>query len=99
MLHDVHHRWFLQGNCSEAGPAPAGFGLTEPLPLGACAIYVEQEFMDTIQEVTLWMSNLYLVLAPTVGAKPSGLILHVRLLSLDLCLDLQPLIAGFYPGL
>ena len=55
--------------------------------------------MDTIQEVTLWMSNLYLVLAPTVGAKPSGLILHVRLLSLDLCLDLQPLIAGSYPGL
>ena len=44
--------------------------------------------MDVIQDVTLWISNLYLVLAPKVGAKPSGLILHVRFCCPDLVYNL-----------
>eukprot|EP00892_Ulva_mutabilis_P000463 jgi/Ulvmu1/10417/UM062_0013.1 len=66
----------IVGNCTEAGPAPAGFGLTEPLPPGACALFVEQDFIETNQKVTLWLSNLYVVVSPKVGDKESVLIYH-----------------------
>lgn len=68
----------MQGNCE--GPAPASFGLTEPVPAGACAVRVREDFLDAPLGTTcLLLDSLYMVVAPrTPLQRSSVLVLHVR---------------------
>ena len=68
----------MQGNCTGAGPAPAGFGLTEPLPPSACALFVREDFLNTEDKVTLWLSNIYVVVSPNAADNDAVVLFHVR---------------------
>ena len=77
-------QWFqytvrcMQGMCD--GPPPADFILREPLPPGACAVRVREDFLDAPSGTTcLLIDSLYVLVAPRDGATTlSTLILHVR---------------------
>lgn len=68
----------VQGRCSQ--PPPAAFNLTEPVPLGACAILVIEDGLDVpLGTHHLWLDSLYFRIA-TPGTRESAvLLLHVRL--------------------
>lgn len=71
----------MQGQCD--GPAPAAFGLTESRPAGACAVLVEEDFLDIPlgtgpQGSGLLLQRLYVAVASPAGSGSSVLLLHVR---------------------
>ena len=94
-MHDSPCRWFanglfsvpgdlphgvscVQGKCD--GPPPNSFTLTEPMPPGACAVQVREDFLDAPSGTTcLLIDSLYVLVAPRGGVDTSSvLILHVR---------------------
>ena len=94
-MHDSPCRWFatglfsvpgdlphgvscVQGKCD--GPPPKSFTLTEPMPPGACAVQVREDFLDAPSGTTcLLIDSLYVLVAPRGGVDTSSvLILHVR---------------------
>ena len=68
----------MQGRCD--GPPPDDFNLTEPLPPGACALRVREDFLDAPLGTTcLLLDSLYVLVAPRAEVMTSSvLILHVR---------------------
>ena len=66
----------MQGACDT--PPPAYFGLTQPVPPGACAILVTEDFLDVaVGTKQLWFDSLYVAVAQP-GPKPSSILfLHV----------------------
>lgn len=68
----------MQGMCD--GPPPEEFTLTEPLPTGACAVRVREDFLDApIGTTCLLIDSLYMLVAPGGDVVTSStLILHVR---------------------
>ena len=68
---------WLQGRC--ATPPPASFGLTEPVPLGACAILVKEDFLDVpMRTQQFWLDSVYVAIAAPGTSESSVLLLHVR---------------------
>eukprot|EP00892_Ulva_mutabilis_P000474 jgi/Ulvmu1/10427/UM062_0023.1 len=67
----------ITGNCT--APPPAEFMLTEPMPAGACAVLVREDFLDAPLGTTcLLLDSLYVaVSARTVTPESSVLVLHV----------------------
>ena len=75
---DVYALAHMQGRCE--GPPPGNFNLTEPLPPGACALRVREDFLDAPSGTTcLLIDSLYVLVAPRGEVMTSSvLILHVR---------------------
>eukprot|EP00892_Ulva_mutabilis_P000479 jgi/Ulvmu1/10431/UM062_0027.1 len=67
----------ITGKCE--GPPPPSFKLSEPMPPGACAVQVKEDFLDAPLGTTcLLLDSLYVVVAPRgPRSKSSVLILHV----------------------
>ena len=74
----------MQGRCGEL--PPESFNLTEPVPPGACAILVKEDFLDAPLGTTcLLLDSLYIAVDTTpMRRRPrsSVLVLHVRYLHL-----------------
>lgn len=72
-----HEDLFVQGKCSTQ--PPPYFNLTEPLPDGACAILVREDFLDVpVGTMRLWLDSLYVAIAQPGTSESSVLVLHVR---------------------
>eukprot|EP00892_Ulva_mutabilis_P000473 jgi/Ulvmu1/10426/UM062_0022.1 len=67
----------VTGNCT--APPPAEFMLTEPMPPGACAVLVKEDFLDAPLGTTcLLLDSLYIaVSARSVTLEQSVLVLHI----------------------
>lgn len=67
---------YVQGQCE--GPAPEHFYLTEPLPHGACAILVEEDFLDApLGTSCVLLDSLYVAVAAPGPEASSVLLLQV----------------------
>lgn len=66
---------WLQGRCEEL--PPRAFGLTEPVPSGACAILVKEDFMDAPLTTCLLLDSLYVAVKQPGTRQSSVLLMHV----------------------
>lgn len=68
---------FMQGMCT--GTPPSSFDLREPMPPGACAIRVRQDFLEAPAGTTcLLIDSLYIVSERTAASESAVHVLHVR---------------------
>lgn len=66
----------VQGRCST--PPPASFNLVEPVPPGACAILVEEDFLDVpVGNLVFWLDSVYVAMASPGTSESSVLVLQV----------------------
>lgn len=76
-VHMIHVVGVVQGRCDDE--PPDSFGLEEPMPPGACAILVKEDFIDAPLGTTcLLLDSLYVAIAEPGSRKSAVLVLHVR---------------------
>eukprot|EP00892_Ulva_mutabilis_P000465 jgi/Ulvmu1/10419/UM062_0015.1 len=66
----------IGGRCTT--PPPARFNLREPVPLGACAILVVEDFLDIpVGSIQFWLDSVYVAIEDPGTSNSSVLVLHV----------------------